>query len=116
MQNIYPYKTDEYIVKQYDEDTFRIIQIKAIKEKGLETLTQYEENVRFVEKYIFPKPKEKNKGGRLEESISRTKSKIYDYARCNEWQYFVTLTLDEKKINRYEIKPFMVKFNRMIFC
>lgn len=114
MQNIYPYKTDEYIIKQYDEDTFRIIQIKSIKEKGLETLTQHEENVRFVEKYIFPKPKKKNASGRLDESISRTKSKIYDYARCNDWQYFVTLTLDPKKINRYEIKPFMVKFNRMI--
>lgn len=35
-------------------------------------------------------------------SLKRAKAKIYDYARANEWDWFVTLTFDSNKVNRYD--------------
>lgn len=38
----------------------------------------------------------------ISRSVRRTKNKIYDYARCNNWEWFFTLTLNEVKVNRYD--------------
>lgn len=38
----------------------------------------------------------------IKTSQNRTKSKIYDYGMSNEWTHFGTLTLDPKKIDRYD--------------
>lgn len=35
-------------------------------------------------------------------SKSRTIQKVYDYARCNHWDWFVTLTFDSKECDRYD--------------
>lgn len=49
---------------------------------------------------------EKISGFKSEESkrvsMSRTKSQIYHIARSNIWEWFVTLTLDKNKIDRYD--------------
>lgn len=37
-----------------------------------------------------------------EVSIKRTKKKVYDYAKSNEWQWFVTFTFSPDKVNRYD--------------
>lgn len=34
-------------------------------------------------------------------SLNRTKNKIYDYSRANIWEYFVTLTFNKEKVDRY---------------
>ena len=36
------------------------------------------------------------------ESMKRTKKAVYDYSRANEWEWFVTLTIDKKKMDRYD--------------
>lgn len=35
----------------------------------------------------------------VQNSVSRTKQKIYDIARSNDWEWFITFTFDPKKIN-----------------
>lgn len=35
----------------------------------------------------------------LSSSANRSKNKVYEYARANDWEYFVTLTFDPKKID-----------------
>lgn len=35
-------------------------------------------------------------------SKSRTVQKVYDYARCNHWDWFVTLTFDAEECDRYD--------------
>lgn len=35
-------------------------------------------------------------------SLNRTKKNIYRYARCAPWEYFVTLTFDSSKTDRYD--------------
>lgn len=45
-----------------------------------------------------------NNEDKLEQSISRAKKKIFEYAYCNDWDYFVTMTLDPKKYDRFNLK------------
>lgn len=37
-----------------------------------------------------------------EVSLIRTKAKVYNYAKCNDWDFFVTLTFSNKKVDRYD--------------
>lgn len=37
-----------------------------------------------------------------EKSMKRTRAKVLDYARCNEWEWFVTFTFSHHKVNRYD--------------
>lgn len=34
-------------------------------------------------------------------SMKRTKKKVYDYAKCNDWDWFVTFTFSQKRVDRY---------------
>ena len=51
---------------------------------------------------------------RFESSISRTKSKIFELAMCNEFEYFVTLTLDAEKQDRFALQTFSKKFGQFV--
>lgn len=44
-------------------------------------------------------------------NITRAKQKIFEYAYCNDWQYFVTLTIDEKKYDRTNLKKYYNDFS-----
>lgn len=57
---------------------------------------------------------------KLDSSLSRTKSKIFELAMCNDWEYFVTLTLnpkyhDRKDLNNYKRKlsTWVKNYNRL---
>ena len=43
------------------------------------------------------------------DSDRRALKKIYDYARSNEWQLFITLTYNKEKINRYDYDEILKK-------
>lgn len=51
---------------------------------------------------------------KLSSSISRTRKIVLDYALCNEWKYFCTFTLDQKKYNRYDLNTFRKDFSQWI--
>lgn len=58
--------------------------------------------------------------GKLDASLSRTKSVIFELALCNDWEWFVTLTLnpeyhDRKDLNNYKIKlsTWIKNYNRL---
>lgn len=40
---------------------------------------------------------------KLEVNLSRARSKIFEYAMCNEWEFMVTFTLNKEKIDRYNL-------------
>lgn len=71
---------------------------------------------RFGERYklvlfkAFPQEWQQEKGekGTVNDekimcNIARARSKIFEYSMCNAWTYFVTLTFDRKKIDRYDL-------------
>lgn len=51
---------------------------------------------------------------KLDNSISRTKARISELALCNEWEYFVTLTLDKTKYDRHNLPKFIKDLGQMI--
>lgn len=47
-------------------------------------------------------------------SISRSKSTVMELALCNEWKYFVTLTLDKNKYDRFNLKKFQKDLSQWV--
>lgn len=44
---------------------------------------------------------------RFENNLSRAKSRVLECGYCNEWEYFVTLTLDGSLRDRYDLPAFV---------
>ena len=55
-----------------------------------------------------------NNEERLKNSISRTRSKIFELAMCNNFEYFCTFTLDEKLRDRFDLNEFRRSFTQYI--
>ena len=49
-------------------------------------------------------PKKSDAAENLERSLRRARACVSDYARANQFHYFVTLTLNAEKVDRYDIK------------
>lgn len=59
-------------------------------------------------------PDELRPGGDIARSKRRAKTAITDLALSNEFKYFVTLTLDKSKVNRYDMKEITRKLNNWL--
>ena len=61
----------------------------------------------------IPKDERTEKGTKndtkLKNNMDRAKSTINELAICNTWEWFVNLTIDEKKMDRYELKGYIAK-------
>lgn len=66
----------------------------------------------------YEKPQQKVKiernQGKESSNISRARSKIWEYAMCNEFEYFVTFTLNKDKMDRYDLEDFISKLGQFI--
>jgi hypothetical protein len=51
---------------------------------------------------------------KLKNNISRAKSTVLELALCNPWEYFVTLTLDQKKYDRYNLDKYIKDLGQFI--
>ena len=51
---------------------------------------------------------------KLENSLSRTKSAVLELALCNHWDWFVTLTLDPAKFDRFDLPLWRAKFSQWV--
>lgn len=84
-------------VKRYNENNFKIIQFKhPVRKSG------FEEDKKDKKSLIAPCDYE-NEEESLRVSLSRTKKTIFEYALCNEFDYFVTLTFDRNKYDSTDI-------------
>lgn len=64
-----------------------------------------------------PQAREKDKrseGADMDRSMRRARAKLRRMALANEFEYFVTLTLDKEKIDRYDPKAIMQRVNRWL--
>jgi hypothetical protein len=50
----------------------------------------------------------------INSSLSRTKQTVYDYARANVWDYFLTFTFDAQKVNRYDYDEVSQKLSKWL--
>lgn len=74
--------------------------MKSVRRKGFEMPTNR-----------LPRCSNLNK---LDNNISRARSKIKEYSLCNEFEYFVTLTIDSTKYDRYNFKQYYKDFSKFI--
>lgn len=51
---------------------------------------------------------------KLDNSLIRSKSKMFEYALCNKFEYFVTLTLNKDLHNRYDLSNFKKKLGKFL--
>lgn len=58
-------------------------------------------------------PKDQNQGN-LERTMRRARAQVRDLALCTPFRYFVTLTLDRAKVNRYDMAAITRKLNRWL--
>lgn len=79
-------------LKKYNENLYKLTQHKkSVLQKGFE----------IGKKRITGINTKK-----LDNNISRARAKVKEYGLCNDFEYFVTLTLDPKKYNRADLKKY----------
>lgn len=100
------YENDITLVKQLGYH-LKVIHVSACRVPGLES-----DVVKHQKKNTVNSVK-------LDNNISRACSKVQEYALCNEWNYYVTMTLDPVKYDRYNLRAwqkdlhdFLHNFNR----
>lgn len=96
------YLYNYYTVKKYNDNNYRITVHKyPILNSGFEIDRKLTVNRNVNDE-------------KLSNNIARAKSDIYEYAMCNDFDYFVTLTLDEKKYDRYDLKTYIKDLGQFI--
>lgn len=96
------YNRDVAILKKYG-NRYRLQLHRSLRNAGLEV---EEKRRRKKGEYVNTE--------KLEESIIRTRSRIYELAMCNDWEFFVTLTLDKRKYDRMDLKRYRVDLAQFI--
>lgn len=51
---------------------------------------------------------------KLDNNLIRAKNRVLELALCNEWDWFVTFTLNQEKYDRYNLKAFATDLSRFI--
>lgn len=94
----YYYIHDVAILKKFNNGCFKLSVCKSVRSKGSDG---------------FVKGRGSN-DKKLDNNISRARSKVREYALCNEFDYFVTLTIDKDKYDRYNFKAYYKALGRFI--
>lgn len=81
------------IVKKFGAEKYKLTHMRVCRERGLIDVAKY------------TKKGTKN-AAKLDNNISRARSAVYELAACNEWDLFVTFTLDKEKYDRYSLPKF----------
>ena len=106
---------DVFILKKYRTGIFKVVYLSHKRNKGFvcpdrkrthEFVYYQSEDEKYIPSVIsFEK---------LEESISRSKRLVWEYALCNDWDYFFTGTIDKDKLDRYDFDCFSSKLRKFI--
>lgn len=96
---------NQYVLKKYNDNTYKLIFFKfGISPGG------YEKNESKVNAALI----QNRNMEKLESNISRTRSRIWEYAACNQFDAFITLTLDKSKMNRYDLEEYIKELGQFI--
>lgn len=98
------YESDFATLKRYRDNYYKITLHKIIRRAGYEAVDGEEE------RRNGRKRTEENKE-KLECNLSRARSKIFELALCNDWEWFATLTLNPKYYDRKDLKNYKAKLS-----
>lgn len=81
-------------LKQYNDHTFKLVHMNSVRVPGYELRGPSRSP---------PRRSSADEGEKLSNSLSRTRAHIYELSLCNPWEFFVTLTIDPARHNRYDL-------------
>lgn len=82
----------DYVIKSYTPDLHRVVKLKyGCTRSDSERL---------------PDRTKKGNKVKLKPSVSRARSRVLEIGLCNDWDYFITITLDKNKYDRYNLDKF----------
>lgn len=94
------YYYDLTTIKKYKENSYKLSTMKlGVLRKGQK---------------VYRNKKNSINDRKLNNNLVRAKTTIKEYALCNEFEYFITLTLDSKKYNRYDLKTYIKDLSQFI--
>lgn len=89
-----------YTIHQYREDIYKVVAFKGNRDPDKVFIRDREDHQRNEIK--------------LDNSFSRARSMVLQYALCNPWTYFFTGTLDRQKFDRYDLDTFNSRLTQFI--
>ena len=101
------YKYNQYVCKVYGFGKHK--QIKLIRMNCLRTA-----ELEYDQQQNYHSERCAVNDTKLDESIARTRSKIFELAFCNPWQWFFTATLDGTKYDRTDLDKFHKDLSQFI--
>lgn len=96
------YKPNQAILKNFGRGKYRITTHAWLRTSGIEDEEEY--------KHM----KGKINDEKLESSLQHTRTRIFELAFCNEWDYFTTFTIDKTKFDRYNLNVYHVSFRKWL--
>lgn len=100
------YQREIATLKKYREDHYKITLHKMMRRAG------YEESDEEADDATEQGRKNRTKNtGKLEQSLSRTRSTIFELALCNDWEWFVTMTLNSEFYDRKDLGTYKKKLS-----
>ena len=93
-------------IKKYTNTSYKVIHMTVHRLKDIEETAKIQ--VHYTSKG------EAGNTEKLSESLSRSRSKVFELSICNDWKYFVTFTLDRAKYDRYNLNKFIKDLSQFI--
>lgn len=87
----------------------RLTTLRSVKNSDISSDKSPEEII-WVDEYTGSDPEEK-----LDSAVCRSRSKIWELAMCNDWEYFFTVTLDPNKYDRFDLDKFHEDFTKFLY-
>ena len=102
------YQRDIATLKKYREDYYKVTLLKQIRRAGYEAIDGDDG------KHGAGKKNTAVNEEKLSASLSRTRAAIYELALCNDWEWFVTLTLNPEYHDRQDLNSYKKKLSTWI--
>lgn len=96
LKNTAPYLYDICTIKDYG-GRLKLTHFNALRQSGLENAFNYS-------------PKGSVNTEKTDKNISRAKSRVFELAMCNKWDYFITITLNPAFYERGDLNKFRKDF------
>lgn len=105
-------------VKKYGEK-YKVIWCKSVRKKGYEECitgdldpekyitNPFDGRMAEVVQRFSGSSNPMKEAEKLDNNISRAKSMIFEYAFCNQWDYFITLTISPEHYDRYDLAAYI---------
>jgi len=101
-------------VKQFLKGTQVTLYNKTFERDSIKFLEEKKINERFTKAFKNEERTEEEKERCLMMSIKKTKNLIYDIARSNKWEWFITLTFDRKLFDSTDLDTVIDELHKMM--